>query len=270
MRRFSRSGESGQAAVETAIILPLFLFTMLGLVQLALMQQARFMTKYAAYKAVRAGSINRGKLDVMEKAAIAVLVPMITRSGDMGGSGDGQKQYGVYSVLGGKYGAAFNDVAVARNNERDGKKLVEVTVCHPTKTDNPTENTDFDDPKNNPMGGNANWRPFEKTKLAAQVTFYYHLIIPFANAVLWNISFGQENLELMQVMRFHKHQGAARKTRDELGWTLQELKAMADSGIYIMPVRASYAMRMMSNFSPSANLPQQNKCRIAWRPLHRT
>ncbi len=36
--------------VETAIVMPLFVFIMLGTLQLGLMHQAHAMTKYAAYK----------------------------------------------------------------------------------------------------------------------------------------------------------------------------------------------------------------------------
>ena len=72
--------ESGQAAVETAIVMPLFVFTLLGMLQLGLLHQSRLLTKYAAYKAVRSGSINRGEVKVMENAAIAVMLPLLAKS----------------------------------------------------------------------------------------------------------------------------------------------------------------------------------------------
>ena len=68
--------QSGQAAVETAIVMPLFVFIILGLLQLGLMHQAHLMAKYASYKAVRAGSLNRGDKEVMRRAALAVLLPL--------------------------------------------------------------------------------------------------------------------------------------------------------------------------------------------------
>ena len=39
---------AGQAMVESAIILPMYVFLMLGLLQLGLMHQAQTLTKYAA------------------------------------------------------------------------------------------------------------------------------------------------------------------------------------------------------------------------------
>src|SRR5882672_3137010 len=70
--------DSGQAFVETALTMPLFVFVILGTLQLGLMHQAHALTKYAAYKAVRAGALRHAKKDVMERAAVAVLLPMIS------------------------------------------------------------------------------------------------------------------------------------------------------------------------------------------------
>src|SRR5947208_5083704 len=74
--------QSGQAAVETAIILPLLTFMVLGIIQLTMIQQASLMTEYAAYQAARAGVVWNGDWHKMEDAAIVVLTPTIA-----GGSG---------------------------------------------------------------------------------------------------------------------------------------------------------------------------------------
>jgi len=67
--------QSGQAAIETAIVLPLFLAALLGLVQLALLQQARLLTEYAAFQAARAGIVWGGDPRKMQDAAIFSLAP---------------------------------------------------------------------------------------------------------------------------------------------------------------------------------------------------
>jgi hypothetical protein len=67
-----------------------------------------------------------------------------------------------------------------------------------------------------------------------------------------------------------KHEGPkslnqTRKTfQNNPPYTLEELKAQADKGNYIMPIRASYSMRMQSNFSDKAagELPSSNLCHI--------
>ena len=43
--------------METALVLPVFVFLILGLLQMGLMSHARVLTKYAAFKAVRAGAV---------------------------------------------------------------------------------------------------------------------------------------------------------------------------------------------------------------------
>lgn len=248
--------------METAIVMPLFVFIILGLLQLGLMHQAKLMAKYAAFKAVRAGSINRGNKDAMTNAALSVLLPMISRDDTVGG---------VRNVSNpSKFGNAFNDVVKSGNNKQgSGKPIVDVTVCHPKRSD-VDDKKDFDDPRTNPLGGNNDWRPFEKTKLAVQVTFYYRMFIPFANAFVWYAAYGQESAKQIDAMKYalrtktKKEASEKRNVRDGGAWTISTLKTEADSGKYIMPIRASYAMRMMSNFAPGANLPNKNECRVAW------
>jgi hypothetical protein len=248
--------------VETAIVMPLFVFIILGLLQLGLMHQAKLMAKYAAFKAVRAGSINRGNKDAMTNAALSVLLPMISRDDTVGG---------VRNVsTPSKFGKAFNDVVKSGNNKQgSGTPIVDVTICHPKRGD-VDDKKDFDDPRTNPVGGNNDWRPFERTKLAVQVTFYYRMFIPFANAFVWYAAYGQESAKQIDAMKYalrtktKKEASEKRNVRDGGAWTISTLKSDADSGKYIMPIRASYAMRMMSNFAPGSNLPNKNECRVAW------
>src|SRR5687767_15741362 len=75
-------GESGQAAVETALTMPMVLFVLLGTLQLFMMLQARLMAEYAAYRAVRAGSTHQGDCRAMLQAAIGALLPTITATVD--------------------------------------------------------------------------------------------------------------------------------------------------------------------------------------------
>ncbi|MFO0597225.1 MAG: TadE family protein [Myxococcaceae bacterium] len=264
--------ESGQAAVETAITMPLFVFVVLGIVQLGLLHQCRLLTKYAAYKAARAGSINRGIPKVMNDAAIAVMMPLLTRPNPISaGSGGTQPQYGLYKVNSASdFASSFKDVAESRNNKDNGHPIVELTVCHPLSSD-VDETKDFDDPKTNPLGGNSNWRQFQATSLAVQVTAYFKMIIPFANGMIWWASYGKltdEQIVTMKNLRM-KHDGSSNETRDAGGtfsgnppYTLPQLVDLAKQGNYIMPVRSSYSLRMHSNFSPKSNLPSQNLCHV--------
>jgi hypothetical protein len=67
--------ESGQAAVESAIVIPLMVFLILGIVQLTMVQHARVMTEYAAFNAARAGIVWNADKIIMEDAAIISLLP---------------------------------------------------------------------------------------------------------------------------------------------------------------------------------------------------
>jgi hypothetical protein len=61
--------------VESAIVIPLMTFMILGVLQLAMIQHARIMTEYAAFNAARAGIVWNADPWVMENAAIISLLP---------------------------------------------------------------------------------------------------------------------------------------------------------------------------------------------------
>jgi hypothetical protein len=61
--------------VESAIVLPLMVFLIVGVIQLVMMQHARIMTEYAAFCAARAGIVWNADRYTMENAAIIALLP---------------------------------------------------------------------------------------------------------------------------------------------------------------------------------------------------
>ncbi|HYH99137.1 TadE family protein [Hyalangium sp.] len=74
--------ESGQVAVEAALIMPMMVFMALGILQLTMIQHAKLMTEYAAYQAARAGSVWNGNNERMHDAAIVALLPTMGRRTD--------------------------------------------------------------------------------------------------------------------------------------------------------------------------------------------
>lgn len=237
MKRRPGTRESGQAAVEAAIVLPLFVFLMLGILQLGLMHQARLMTKYAAYKAVRAGAIHNAKKADMESAALAVLLPLVSedRSG-------GEYIQSITSA------SDFNQKwSKAKNNKMADMNMpyVEVTTCGPSKKEISGQEVDFDDPA---IAGATDWLASHQTKLRIQVTFNYRMPIPFAN---WVIHAAAMNREVPLVMRMGKPTNNSNKFESKYQDT--------SKGVYVLPIRAAYTMRMQSNLYTS-QLPEENKC----------
>ncbi len=66
--------------VEAAIVLPLCLFVLLALLQLVLLQEARLLLEYAAYRAARTGALWNGEVDRMAGSARFVLGPTVCPS----------------------------------------------------------------------------------------------------------------------------------------------------------------------------------------------
>jgi hypothetical protein len=252
------------------------------------------MTKYAAFKAARAGSIHNAKLEVMKKAALAVILPMAGT-----GSPKGEHVYKTASI--GDYTMSYQ---LARmNTQISGTPIVDVTICNPTKTLFTQKNEkypDFDNPDVAPIeGGDASkdddvtispapnaaksWKEAWGTRLNVQVTFYHRMVIPFANGMIWWMAMAQEDQQTLRVLRMGSEQREssggnnkfgdttqikAKKTQANGDWTLETLVGAAYANIYIMPIRASYGRRMQSNFFPDKSgfeLPSKNGCHIPWK-----
>lgn len=239
--------DSGQAAVESAIVLPLYVFLILGILQLGMMHQARLMTKYAAYKAVRAGALHNANVGVMEKAALAVLLPMIS---ERGGAGGAEIIKPVNSAS--KFMTKFAQFSTNKMFDANGLKYAQVTICGPTtkETKKSSGEVAFDD--GSPTG--AEWEASENSKLRIQVTFNYRLPIPFADYVIVAAS---RNQEVPFVLRMGK-KDSGQPTSSDKYWQL------AQQGLYVLPIRATYTMRMQSNIYAS-NLPSSNQCLFPWK-----
>ncbi|MFL5320959.1 MAG: TadE/TadG family type IV pilus assembly protein [Myxococcaceae bacterium] len=248
-QRLPRSGrETGQAAVESALVLPLFVFLILGIIQLGLMHQARLLTKYAAYRAVRAGSINGADPDKMKSAAIAALLPVIARGHSVtktAGASNFLQKWFIHRVgLQGKVA----DYPVMDN--------VRVDICGPLQNQvGGGQEMDFDDPKNS-FPDTPNWATAQVTKLKAQVLLNYQLIIPFANTVIHGI---YTNMGTNPVLRLGK------TGKDETGGIKHtDYLVPAMMGVYLIPIRATYTMRMQSNLYKN-KLPTSSQCKFSFK-----
>ena len=251
--------EDGQAMVETAIVMPLYVFLILGLLQLGLMHQARLLTKYAAYQAVRAGALHDADVGEMEKAALGVLLPLA--------SSKGSRPNEVIQKIdsGTSYVTKWHEYYTIRHNlVTGGMPIAEVRICGPLQSDfgKSKGEIDFDDPQfDTPTMGkrdNAHWKINQKTKLRAQVTLHYRMPIPFANAVLERLLWG---MQVPAVLRMGSK--VATMPTPPVGPNFVKYAGLAHSGIYVIPIRANYTMRMQSNIY-LGNLPKKNRCVVPW------
>lgn len=253
MRTPSRTlpSDSGQAAIESALVLPLFVFLILGILQLGLMHQARLLTKYAAYKAVRAGSLHHASMRKMERAALAVLLPLVSR--DRGG---GEQILPTHRAQDFENKWRWPQVLSNKMDEAD-LPYVQVTICGPQRGEFPgiLREVNFDAPA---YVAGGEWQKGQRTKLRVQVVFNYRMPIPFANQIIFAAA---RNREVPWLMRMGKPRDKERSFHDARDQ--DPYLAMAEQHLYVQPIRATYTMRMQSNFlpqKPGHELPQENKC----------
>ena len=264
--------QSGQAMVETAIVMPLFIFIVLGLIQMTQVFQTRSMLKYAAYRAARAGAMHSMDVKKMEKEALIALSPVISTLGYIKAPDQPLEVLAYHEIA-----SLLNSVVSAIGSLFDFSVL-KVVVCGPLKPwlsngkyynyDGKTSagEVDFDDPRNtydNPdLSRLHSWdgkradelEMFERTKLRIQVQYNHRLIIPFANWVIYKISTGRK---VMEELRLNGKIGTIEGVVNSIPVSILDLAAAI--GVYFLPMYANYAFRMQSNFKID-DLPEEETC----------
>jgi hypothetical protein len=224
--------QSGQAAVEAALTLPLSVFVILGTLQLFLMLQARVLTEYAAFHAARTGSVKHGDCQAMTHAAIAAVLPSFARTDSpsaLGAAFRAHRDDQYQPLLDAGYSGAI--VWVARERPR----LADISA---------TEEEDFDDP--------AHYQTVEDVRrLEARIVFWYPMRIPFANWVLSRMFLAHMGLQdysaadpLLLVRTAAWRRGVNVFSLDSA--IRQELLERTGRNEYVFPLQATYVMRMMT------------------------
>jgi hypothetical protein len=219
--------QSGQAAVETALTMPLALFMLLGTIQLFLMLQARTMAQYAVYKATRAGSISNGDCDAMKQAAIATLLPAIAQTNTP---------------------TSFATAYILRANNQyfvDSHvgQIVEIYRESPTPGDVPNpEDPEFDSPGH-------------LMRLEVRMVYWYFMKIPFANWIMSSMylaQYGLQNYTASNPLEPAQADAAWTGSSSFISETWpggnlgSNMQAWAAMGHYLFPIRVTFTMRMMT------------------------
>ena len=287
------NGNSGQAAVETAIVLPLNLFLLLGIIQFGMISQARYITKYAAYRAARIGAMNNANTDMMKKAAALTLLPVLFIP--IGGAADPNTDPTTSSPASPVSIVTGRDIAYKGLSLTGLADPVKVVVCGPLKDDvsgldqaslngaGSSKQIDFDDPRastewNTGVANSSNsLKAFLHTKLRVQVQFLYIMPIPFANWIISRIYLGMSMPRILRMGAddsFNPNDYAGRTVsgspiggsdaqaaHDAYNDLLRKVFVASQAGYYVMPLFESYSMRMQSNFYLNSNaLPDKNSC----------
>jgi len=231
--------ESGQAAVEAALTLPLVLFMVLGTLQLFLMFNARILTQLAAYRAARAGSVNHGNCERMVHAAMLQVMPAIE-------SFMKPPYGGGPNSAGGKLAAAWARRRFNAYNDRlsDGGKAITVngTVVWIVRDIGPRalaggQDDDFD------MG-------LPVMRMETQVIFWFPMRIPFANWVLSKALMAhyglQDYTDVNPLMTPQTARWTAKQGTNLNAAILAEMGTRMRRGEFVFPISATYTMRMMT------------------------
>jgi hypothetical protein len=227
------SGASGQAAVETAIVMPLSLFFVLGLIQLGMMQQARLFADDAAFRGARAASMEMAQCPAIETAELAALVPTLGRA-------DSFEEW--KSTWNGRPGS----VVVPKDNKRAGKPIVISTwkisdVHHP-----------FDTPLS------ANDTP-EMVRL--QLRYYYEMQIPFVNWILARVFLAQAGIDTWSNFVDPLHPESQVSAGELPSGTValanyDVTQLYYNKKIYVVPIYSSWSMRMFSQAAKTSDICQ--------------
>lgn len=303
--RRTRRDESGQAVVESAIVIPLMTFLILGMIQLAMLQHARIMTEYAAFNAARAGIVWNADNIIMENAAIISLLPTYEGLFDQADIGNPEQMLkriaqrallyqvnnqlpkavdllknGASKILAGIPGKVGEKVMAGKDKILDAAALVADTQLQSLiksslgGSDLRFVQVNILNPHTAMFGANGREIDFDDfnklisrtaTRLSIEVQYLYMMRIPFANWIIHQAWLaGNAGKQLYGAIYGGTEEAGSTGFRDSTtqypGFyadpLLETLDSIAQTGTYMVPLRATYTMRMQSNpYKQSLQLP---------------
>lgn len=229
--------QSGQASVEVALVVPMMIFALLGIIQLTMAYHARMLTEYAAFKAARAASVYRADCDRMVRASLLALVPSLPVAGGAG------------KDLPRRYVDTAKQV-LNRNRTSAGTPLVLVDY----RLENRKPEGQFD---RQLEGGEA------PMTVSVKLAYFYEYRIPFANWIMtryWLATstafrWAEGNDPTMPAARVNTPRASSSIDSEYLSLARRAIQR----NYFTSPIVASWSMRMMSD--PLPNAANSSRCR---------
>ncbi len=286
--------------VESAIVIPLMTFMILGVLQLTMVQHARIMTEYAAFNAARAGIVWNADPWIMENAAIISLMPTSDRLMDdltdpeamvkkivmralmyqinrrlpeavdlvnqgtdnlisqlpAGLQGNAEGMRDIIVAQAANWADAALQSAVKQALGGSNIRMVQVEILNPKMGNFSLLGDKFEIEFDSIREGSA-WR--RQTQLTIQVRYLYMMKIPFANWIIHSAWRAHRAGIALYGAVYNPHTDADDSSMFSKGGQRPDLQgstnldrilanlATGDPGVYLVPLRAQYTMRMQSD-----------------------
>lgn len=263
--------DSGQVAVEAALAMPLMVMLVLGILQLASLQQARVLTEYAAFCAARAGIVWSGSNERMHDAALVALLPTLGRTDGLKPLGetwqaaqrlDAELQRALVGGLEEKLPPVFeaaNLLGMVRVDTLSPAGHPELGRIWNVRGGEAWQELDLDGPDSYPESPqleghlarfydltrpDASQAAYRRaTVLTLRVRYLYELRVPVVNGILFASWFATT-----AGRGIRPEQGLATVTPKELEALWELANGRGGARRFFIPLTATYSMRMQSNF----------------------
>jgi len=237
----ARRRDRGQAAVETALTMPLLLFMILGTLQLFLLLQARLMAEHAVFTATRTGSLSSAKCTRMVHAALLTLLPTFERADSPGRVANGFRA---------RSRNRFDAVLDSGHDREIVWLYPAVPRAAPGREDDGFDNPDRDPP----------------LVLETRLVFWYPMRIPFANWIIARsvlAAWGGARYDAINPLApsHDAHWGSVARPATVSSTVFGELGTRVAARQYVFPIQATAAMRMLTSPRRGARFLGGGVCR---------
>lgn len=163
--------QRGQSLLEFVIVVPAFIFLLLGAFQFLLIYRAKATLDYAALEAARSGAVNRAEISEIRQGLIRGLTPLYVHSPSVGGVAEGRLKAEADVRL-------FSDIDIISPSRAAWQEFAEVQ--YNGKRALPNDNLAYRSAAVGSSGVNVQ----DANILKIRVRYCYPMIVPFVDRVI--------------------------------------------------------------------------------------